>query len=425
MAYVATDTFDAESDGTLSGKSGGSGWAGAWGGGANNGNIKVQGSVVYGGAKAIIFDNVPDGGSVNREMSVAVSSGNFQFAVRRNNATGEVHVVGEGSTGEQRWHVRFKKASSGQVIRLNEGSGNINLGGYNTGQWYLVEVEMANTNSYRVRLDGGSWSSSSAANDAAGTVTRIMIRTDQAAVTDSYMDDFGPGAGQAVDVTVNSSVLAATFSIPAATVTAVQNISVASSVLAATFATQAPAITGGATVSPSALAATFSIPAPDVQTPDAMVMPSVLAATFSIPAPTVTAIENVSVASSVLSATFSIPASTAIVAVTASPSPLSLTFTIPASTVTAEESVSVSPSALAMTFTIPSYTVTAIANVTASPSVLALTFSVPAFTISTVANPTITPSPLLLTLTIPAYTVTGDFWQEKFATQSTSWSNKY
>jgi hypothetical protein len=226
------------------------------------------------------------------------------------------------------------------------------------------------------------------------------------------------------NATVSPSALSATFSLPASTVTATRSVTQLSSVLSATFSLPSATVTAvrSVTVSPSALTATFSIPASNVITPDAYVAPAVLALTFSTPAPTVTAERHVQVDSTVVSATFSLPAPSVIVAVSVAPATLSATFSLGGSTVEATQSVSVSPSVLAMTFSIPtsSYAV----SVSVAPAVLAMTFSIPSSVITTVRNLTVSPDVLAMIMSLPSAFVRGDFWQEKFATASDPWSNK-
>lgn len=236
----------------------------------------------------------------------------------------------------------------------------------------------------------------------------------------------GISFSNSVSITVDSSVLSATFSIPSTTITAVQNVTVSPSVLSATFSTPTPSVQTSVTVATSAIFATFSIPAYEIVTSDVYVSANALSATFSIPSSTATGEQNVTVSPSAVSATFSIP--TVAITVTAdesvASSVLAMTFSIPTPVVTATADISVSSSVLAMTFSIP--TRETIISVDVSPSVLALTFSIPSSVITTVRFVTISPDSLVMTMSIPTHNITGDFWQEKFPTLSGSnWSNKF
>lgn len=130
------------------------------------------------------------------------------------------------------------------------------------------------------------------------------------------------------DVTVTPSVLAATFSVPAATITAIKNVAVAASVLAATVSIPSPAVTGNAAIAPAPAAATFSIPPPTVVIADTSATPGVLSATFSLPSPDVSG--NAIVAPDPLSIVASIPAPTitTVFNLTITPSPLSLVLSV-------------------------------------------------------------------------------------------------
>lgn len=153
------------------------------------------------------------------------------------------------------------------------------------------------------------------------------------------------------------------------------DVTVSSSVLAATFSTQAPAITGGAAITPSVLAATFSLPTPDIFLPDVIVNISApLAATFSLP--TATPSGDASVTSSVLSALFSTQAPTVSLLLEVAPSVLAATFSLPASTVSLLTNVAIG-APLSATFSIPAITITIINDITIAASVLSATFSIP------------------------------------------------
>lgn len=218
-------------------------------------------------------------------------------------------------------------------------------------------------------------------------------------------------ADPVTNVTVSATVVSATFSIPAPTVTAVQNVTVTPAVQSATFSMPASTVTvtQNVTITPAVQSATFSIPAPNILTPDAMVEATVVSATFSVPAPTVTAIQNVTVSPAAQVATFSIPSPSVRIDASIAPSALSATFSIPAPTVTSIANVTVSASVLEATFSIPSPSVGIGATIT--PASLGATFSIPSVTITAERSVTVTPSVLTATFSIPRPRKTGGLWQ--------------
>lgn len=149
------------------------------------------------------------------------------------------------------------------------------------------------------------------------------------------------------------------------------------------------------------------------------------AITATIPSYTITAVRTVTVSQGTPpNATFTIPAYTQISTVSVSPSVQTATFSIPAYDVLIADIIA-SPSVVTATFTIPAYTPTAVANTTVTPSMQVCTFTIPAYTPTVVSNITISPSPFSMVFSIPTYSVLGDYWEDKFAQPSTSWSNKF
>jgi len=115
-----------------------------------------------------------------------------------------------------------------------------------------------------------------------------------------------PTVGGGASVAVG--VLTATFSQPTATFRG--DYSHPASVLSATFSTPAPTISaiGNVSIAASVLSATFSLQSTTVSAEqNAMISAGVLSATFTVPTPTITAIRNVEITATTLVATFSIP----------------------------------------------------------------------------------------------------------------------
>ena len=169
------------------------------------------------------------------------------------------------------------------------------------------------------------------------------------------------------DVTVSATVLSATFTIPAYTVTAIRNV----------------------TISPTAQTATFSVQSATEIIDEYYSPPQPFTATFSIPTYTVT-IADVIIQPSVQVCTFTIPTYTP--DVTANPT--------------------ISPSVQVCTFTIPSYTVDVVSNITISPSVLTATFSILTYT-------------ALGDYWEEKFAQPATSWSDKIAQPSTTWNNKY
>lgn len=110
--------------------------------------------------------------------------------------------------------------------------------------------------------------------------------------------------------------------------------------------------------------------------------------------------------------------------VSVSPSVVTGTFSIPSYTPSGQIFVTVSPSVVTGTFTIPAYSAI-VADENVFPAVKTATFSIPVYTITAVAHATISPSVVTGTFSILTYTALGDYWEDKFGTPSTSWSNKF
>jgi len=215
-----------------------------------------------------------------------------------------------------------------------------------------------------------------------------------------------PTVCASTSVTVNATVLAATFSIISAVISGTANV--VSTVLSAVFSTQAPEISAGATADAGVFTATFSIPTVNVITPDAQVDVGVLSATFSIPSPTPSGASNVDV--NVQTATFSIPAIAFIGDVSVAPSAQSATFSTPVPTISAIGNVSVAASVLEATFSIASPTVTAEQNAMVSAGVLVATFTTPAPTITAVRNVELTATVVSATFSVARPRKMGGVW---------------
>ncbi len=206
------------------------------------------------------------------------------------------------------------------------------------------------------------------------------------------------------NVTVNPSVINATFSLPQETV--ITSVTLVPAVQNATFAIPAETVIIAVTILPTALNATFALPVPTISAiQNPTITPAVLNATFSILAESV--IIAVSITPSVQNATFTLLSPTVTVAgdTTATPATLTANFALPAYTVTTTRFVTVTPSVINGTFVLPAYTVITQVDVTVSPNLLSATFTLPQETVTTTQSVTVLPSPVTATFAIPAYTV--------------------
>lgn len=209
-----------------------------------------------------------------------------------------------------------------------------------------------------------------------------------------------------VSVTVNATVVTATVSTPAPSVSGGAVVSPTTPV--ATFSTPAPSISGAANVEASVVTATFSTPAPNIITPDAQVSASVVTATFSTPAPTVSGDANVS--AGVQTATFSLPASEVQISVSIDASPQVATFSTPAPTVTGISNITVSATVVTATFSTPSPTVSAEQNAIAEAGVVTATFTTPAPTVTAIRNVTVDASVVTATFSVQTPRKVGGLW---------------
>lgn len=213
-------------------------------------------------------------------------------------------------------------------------------------------------------------------------------------------------------VTTNAGVVSATFTLPARTVTAVQNVSTTAGMISASFSLPARTVTAiqNATASPSQITATFSLPSPNIITPDAQVSPNVITATFTLPARTVTGQQNVSSSVGCPTASFALLSPSISGGATISPSPISAVFTVNQPAITGVQNVSVAPNVLTAEFSLPSETVSAEQNVVVLPETLIATFSLPSATVEVIANITVNPAVLVAVFSMPNIERAGGVW---------------
>lgn len=217
-------------------------------------------------------------------------------------------------------------------------------------------------------------------------------------------------AGAGGGVTVTPSLLTATLTLQAPTVSATQNVTVSPALLTLTSSLLAPTVSAAqnVTVSPALLSLTSSLNAPSVSaTQNPTIAPALLTLTSSVLAPTVSAAQNVTVSPGLLTLTSSLlaPSVSATQNPTVTPAQQTMTVSLLAPTVSAVRNVTITPSLLTATLTLLAPSVSAGGAVTVNPSLLTLTSSVLAPTVSTVQNVTVSPSLLTLTSSLHAPSV--------------------
>lgn len=327
--------------------------------------------------------------------------------------------------------------SNGSSLHAIEPSSGATASDFLDGNWHMITLVFIPSTSWTLYRDGVQYSQITSSVISSRTTSKnwsiYKIDTDQSANArdgfDGNIDEFGVwsralsgaeitelyngGAGiqypYATDVSVSAGVQSATFSQPAATVTAIRNATISAGVQSATFSAPARTVTGTANVTASTPSATFSIPAVNIITPDAQVNVGVLSATFSIPAMTVR-ISNTVSQGTPPSATFSIPSSSVKIDFTHASSVFGATFTVPAPTISAESNITISPSALSATFSLPAVTVSGEQNAMIEAGVLSATFSVQAPTVTAIRNITVDASVLSALFSVQTPRKVGGLW---------------
>lgn len=197
MAWVASDTFDSYSNGSLSGANGGSGWSGAWS--LFSSNWTVQGTTVYEGTKAIEQAGSTD--SAARSLSSAITNNGVVYIALRKGTTndGELSFNLRSSVPSSRAGIKFN--SSGNCVSLDNGTTIIS--GYTANQWYVFRITFTisgSSGTYTVAYSTGVYGSSSTFSAdtssinfiGSGTnIARITINSDTSAGTD-YADYISP-----------------------------------------------------------------------------------------------------------------------------------------------------------------------------------------------------------------------------------------
>lgn len=218
-----------------------------------------------------------------------------------------------------------------------------------------------------------------------------------------------------IDVTVASSILAATFSLPAGAVTL--GVGIAPAVQSIVASLPAMTVLLGIGINPTALAATFSLPIPDILTPDALAQPNAVSAEFSVPDPSINL--DMVVLGSILSAVFSTPSVAVEGIAVISPGVLALTFSQPQEQVNLDMVIA----ATLQEITASLGEVTVIPETRVIAGLQTLTFSIPA--IAVVTDSVQSPSPVELYLSINSPFIKRTSYGRKYSVQGDEYSVKY
>ena len=265
MAWTAEDKFNSYSAGNLDGNNGGTGWSGAWTY-KEGGHYSVETSDTYEGAAAISGTNT--NGNTYRDFSSSVSSGVFYVAMKFTSGSGDASFYLKNGTGASfSVFAGIQMRDSGHNIKITGASSNTILSGFDTTKWYLFEVTIISTSSFKVRYYvDGAWSSyfGPYTSGVTGTVDGIDLNSGSNQTV--YWDYISPTNPFSTNVTATPSVATAAFAALAPTITAVKNITISAAVLSASFAAPAATVNLGQTITPSVLSAAYAAPAPTIAT---------------------------------------------------------------------------------------------------------------------------------------------------------------
>ncbi|MFZ2887229.1 MAG: hypothetical protein WA021_05415 [Minisyncoccia bacterium] len=188
--FVATDDFNASSDGPLDGQNGGAGWNSAWSGSSA---FEVQGGIAEGGSKVVKVSQ--EGGqepTISRSFN-ARTSGTLHWSQRKD---GTDHTQGivllSGSTPVGHVYMSSANAPLGTVWAIGDGEAAFSLVPYTTSTWYTVDVEFdTDADQYRASINSGSFSEWRDLQNPAASVDTIRIETgaDGFGTTEGYWDD--------------------------------------------------------------------------------------------------------------------------------------------------------------------------------------------------------------------------------------------
>jgi len=200
MTWSATDNFDSyTAGGNLSGAAGGSGWSGDWS--AVTGTITTETAPAGGqGGNAARCNSTAGDASYQRSFT-DVSAGTASIRMRTSDTSPANDfgvILREGGVGKM--YVLFGKNTAGQIAMFDGGTSTyVDIGAFSADTWYTIDIDFddaAQPNQYRVRIDGGSWTSWRDVNGSAYTnIDAFNLLDENTNTHTSWWDDIKPAAG--------------------------------------------------------------------------------------------------------------------------------------------------------------------------------------------------------------------------------------
>lgn len=178
MALPA-DNFDSYGTGALAGNNGGTGWSGAWTNGIND-NWQVENTVSQSASNGVSAASDATDRYIYRVMASAQSSGIQGFYMRLAGTAGFNDFQlnsGNYTTGTAACYIRMDGSDNLIAYGPSFGSSVTGKASYAANTWYLVEIDFdCATDDYRIRVDGGSWTSRiSFVNGVLTTLDRVVL----------------------------------------------------------------------------------------------------------------------------------------------------------------------------------------------------------------------------------------------------------
>jgi len=184
-AWTPTESFDTYSNGnSISGLSGGTGWNGNWV--LNSGTVTITNGEAQSGSLSV-FSSTPSG---NYERAItAVSEGEFSFYIRKPAQTQSWYVALMNGT-DYRIDIGFENAD----IVVYHGAGwsrETLVLSANTNQWYKISVLLNGDNTFKIKIDSGSYSSNFNY-ITNGSITLFQVYEGGSAGSGAYFDTIEP-----------------------------------------------------------------------------------------------------------------------------------------------------------------------------------------------------------------------------------------
>lgn len=191
MALPA-DNFDSYGTGGLAGNNGGTGWGGAWTNGVND-NWTVENTVFQSSPNGVsaaadgtdrfiyrVMASAQSSGVQGVYMRLAGTAGFCDFQLNNGNYTG----------GTAACYIRMDGSDNLIAYGPSFGSSVTGLASYAANTWYLVEIDFdCATDDYRIRVDGGTWTSRIGfVNGALTTLDRVVLHNSDNGGATRYID---------------------------------------------------------------------------------------------------------------------------------------------------------------------------------------------------------------------------------------------